>query len=266
MKILNNTDRSNSTLDITELFIGFKKEHRSVFIYKIEEEIFFLRSLNRKEFKSISEDTNFNDMEKEEIICSSCTLWPEDYDFENCDAGVPTVLSKVILEASYLNNTESRKQVLSNYRMEMFDLDNQINCIINEAFPECNIEEIEEWDIEKTSKYLSRAEWKLANLRGMNINYDPFEDEEQEAPEQSHTTTEEIGDDFEEVKLGTETIQERQERLERQGKQKMTPDKLNEMKAKFPEINWDADTILREGLDGMRDSIDTSSPALRSGR
>ena len=57
----------------------------------------------------------------------------------------------------------------------------------------------------------------------------------------------------------------------KKGKQKLTPEKLREleeMKRKFPEINWGADEVLNHGADNVMnnmDSVSTVSPALRPG-
>lgn len=253
-----NTEQAQS-VDITELFIQFQEKYRNVFIEKIEDEIFIYRSLGRMDYKKIISDERFNNMEKEEIICQICVLWPENYDFENCDAGIPTVLTKRILRNSFLDSVESRRNILDFYRQEMFDLDNQISCIIHEAFPQFDLEEIESWDVEKTTKYLSRAEWKLHHLRGLPF-VDPYEGqslyEQQDAQnnaEQKNVQTEEVG------------VPETKSNARGGKKEKLTPEKLRELKEKFPEIPWEQDTVLNEGIEGMKDSVDTTPPALRPG-
>lgn len=253
--------------DITELFLYFQEKHRNVFVQKIENEIFIYRSLGRAEYKKILSDEQFNDMEKEELICQICTLYPENYDFENCDAGIPTVLAKNIIRNSYLDSIESRRRVLDYYREEMFDLDNQITCIINEAFPQFDIEEIESWGIEKTMKYLSRAEWKLHNLRGLEI-YDPgmqesyYEVQDKKAKEnKKEVQTEEIGVEKQEQENNKTDKEEKN--LRGGKKEKLTPEKLQELKAKFPEIDWENDAIMKYGIDGLKDT--TVPPALRPG-
>jgi hypothetical protein len=257
--------------DVTDLLDKFKEQYRNVFIFQIDGQLFFYRTLGRSEFKKILDSDQLDDMAKEEVICGLCTLYPENYDFEDCEAGIPTSLSKAIIKNSYLDGVDSRSVILTYYRQEMFDLDNQITCIINEAFPQFDIEEIESWDIEKTTKYLSRAEWKLHNLRGMQF-YDPEttesfyqKQEEKQQPRTRQVKTEEIGNDPEPQK--TETLEERQERLNKRGtkREKLTPEKLAEMKAKFPEINWEADSVLQDGIGALKDNVDVLAPALRPG-
>lgn len=244
-----------SVQDATELYLRLQDEHRNVFMQQIDNQMFFYRSLGRSEYKKILTDDRFDDMAKEELICQVCTLWPEGFDFEECDAGVPTVLARAILKNSFLDTIEARRNVLDYYREEMFDLDNQITCIINEAFPQFDIEEIESWGIEKTTKYLSRAEWKLHNLRGLQFYDVQGQESYYEAQDNAkRVKTEEIG---------TETSSEKN--MRGGSKNKLTPEKLRELQQKFPEIDWAGDTILNEGIEGMADSVDVTSPALRPG-
>lgn len=254
------TQQVLNTQDITELFFELKDEYRNVFIHQIDDQIFFYRSLGRKEYKEILENEQLDDLAKEEVICSVCTLWPENFDFENCDAGIPTVLAKAILKNSFLDSLEERRALMNYYRMEMQDIENQITCIINEAFPQYDIEEIESWDVEKTTKYLSRAEWKLHYLRNIPFQngetlesfYEQMEKQQQSANKPSVET----------VELGSESESGGRKK---KAKEKLTPEKLRELKQKYPEIPWEQDTILTEGVEGMADSVDITPPALRPG-
>lgn len=243
--------------DITSLVLELQQQHRNVFIHQIDGEVFIFRTLGRGEYKELLMDQRISDLEKEEVMCETCLLWPEQYDFQDCDAGVPATLAQAIMKNSFLDSVESRKAILNYYRDEMFDLDEQITCIINEAFPNFDIEEISHWDVEKTTKYLSRAEWKLHNLRGIPFHdigeamesfYEAANEQAQQQPQ-----TEELG-----VEEKTNT---------RGGKkEKLSPEKLAELKAKYPEIDWDNDAVLQEGMDALKNKdFDTSSPALRPG-
>ena len=157
------------------------------------------------------------------------------------------------MENSYLSDIETRVAIMDYFRSEMFDFQEQVTCIINEAFPQYDIEEIENWGIERTAKYLSRAEWKLQNLRGLTMNEELMHNMQQAAVNNVQNEREETSPSKSEAK---------QEKSS--GKQRMTPEKLAELKAKFPEIDWDADVIANEGIDGMRDSVDSTAVALRS--
>ena len=48
-------------------------------------------------------------------------------------------------------------------------------------------------------------------------------------------------------------------------KPKFDAAKLEEMKRRFPEIKWEEDEVLKHGIDGLKDSVDTTSVALRPG-
>lgn len=277
MKIKTNPSVSQVE-DLNKIYESLKNEHRNVFMYKYENELFFFRTLTRKEYRQLVEAEDMSNYEKEDIVCSACVLWPKDFDFDNSDAALPTLLCNKIIETSFFASEEERNKVYNFYRQDMFDLDNQISCIINEAFPNYDIEEIEDWDVEKTAKYLSRAEWKLVNLRGMNFYSNPFEIPSAESKEEKintessiqqpvehqpkqETVTENKKSPIQEGKI--ETVEERQRRLAKEGikKEKMTPEKLAELKRKFPEINWGQDT----NFDDMKDNISTLAPALRPG-
>lgn len=258
-------EESEEKTDVFDLLLDFQKQYRNVFITKLGEEVFIYRALGRKEYKDILTDQRFNDFQKEELICNTCLLYPDpdSIDWDNVDAGLPTELMAEIRKNSYLDNMAARRNALDFYRNEMFDLDNQITCIINEAFPNFDIEEIEEWDIEKTMKYLTRAEWKLTNLRGLQYK-DPrgaFFDEE----ERMEAHTEELGNDNTEEK----TIRGGSK------KDKLTPDKakgkknamsIEELRKKFPDVDWGEVDHGLQGIKGMQqDDVDVTSPALRIG-
>ena len=121
-------ENNQQKVDITDLYFQFKTKWRNVFIYRLGEQDFIYRALGRKEYKDICTDTRFNDIEKEDIICDQCLLYPQDFDFENCDAGIPTELVKNILKNSYLDSVSSRTQVLDYYRADMYDWSKRSDC------------------------------------------------------------------------------------------------------------------------------------------
>lgn len=250
-------------VDLTEIFLSLQEEHRNVFMIEAEGTVFFYRSLGRSEWKKIVQNEDLSELEKQDIVCSVCTLWPNNFDFNECSAGLPGILCKKILQNSFLDSVDSRKNVLTYYRNEMFDLENQITCVINEAFPQFDIEEIEAWDIEKTTKYLSRAEWKLHNLRGLQ-----FTDASNQAESFYEKTEQQQHEPEPKPQKIQESKQEPKTNMRGGTKNKMTPEKLEEMRRlqeKFPEINFFADTILTEGEAGMVDNVDIIAPALRPG-
>lgn len=272
----NANKRQDALVDINEIYSNLLENYPNVFVQKIEDIVFMYRPIGRKEYRQVLESNEVNDLEKEEIICEICTLWPEDFDFEDCDAGIPTVLYNKIIENSYLDSEKSVRELANYYRREMYEKDHQITCIINEAFPNIDIEEIEEWDMDKTIKYFSRAEWKLVNFRGGQIVEDIFassEDEayEEEAKQDSQPKQEEnVHTPPTTTPPGkVETLEERQKRLEAEGffnkKQKLTPEKLAELKAKYPEMQFSDDVLSNNNDVGIGGTANTISPALRTG-
>lgn len=237
--------------DIINRINELEKEYRNVYWTHIEGDLYVYRPIGRKEYKDIALDENLDTADKKDKIVQTCVLMPEDFDVDECIAGIPEMLYEQIIINSYLESNDTINGVLNYYRNEMFSLDNQITCIINEAFPQFDIEEIENWGVEQTAKYLSRAEWKLQNFRNFQFNEEYFNAMEEANKE-------------EEVK---EVPKEEPKDNKQNGKQKekLTPEKLAKLKAQFPEINWEADSVMSDGIEGMRDSVDTLAPALRTG-
>lgn len=64
---------------------------------------FVFRTLNRFEYKQIVAIPNIDALYREEIICSTCTLFPINYDFKKMaveDSGYPSTLAQIIMENS----------------------------------------------------------------------------------------------------------------------------------------------------------------------
>lgn len=149
---------------------------------------FLFRELSRLEYKRVLRYFDMKE-EQEEYICKTCVIEPGDFNFEDCPAGIPTSLAEIILaESGFGADTGKLATYLQKYRNEMTTFDNQVSCIIQEAFPDKSIEDIEGWPMEKTIWYLSRAEYILNGLRGMNIQYTPVEQaaEPEQRPQRPH--------------------------------------------------------------------------------
>jgi hypothetical protein len=262
-------------VDFTQKFLDLQEEHKYVFIYKFDDLLFIYRPLGRSEYRNLTESEDYNNFQKEEIMCEACTLWPENFDFENCQyASLPSKMAIEILKNSFLDSNDARKNITMYFRKEMLETENQITCIINEAFPQFDIEEIEQWGIAKTAKYLSRAEWKLKNLRGAPIldtsDFMAMEQAAQQQQEQQASQAEEPQEvDDDPLKHGKiETIQERQARLSKKGnkKTKLTPQELAELRAKYPEMQWGNNVTEELTMDNFgKDVVDSTPVALRTG-
>ena len=255
-------------IDITSLFLRFSDEYRNVFILQLENNVMIYRAIGRKAYKDILLNKELTDLQKEEVICRECLLYPnpDTFDWENCDAGIPTQLRKAILKNSYLESIEDRELLKKYYRSEMYDLDNQITCMINEAFPNIDIEEIENWDVEKTMKYFTRAEWKLHNLRGISF-IDP--EEEQKIDKIAHgkkvTTSDKAHNGrSKKEKLTPENIGAESGKKVKALKKDKSGMTYEEFVAKFPEFA--NDTVMSEGMDAFKNKdVSDLPPALRVG-
>lgn len=256
MKILN---RDNKETDLTRIFLRLRRDYKTLYTYQFEDEVFIYRPIGRKEYKDVFLNEQLDDASKEEALCEICVLYPQDYDFADCDeAGLPTALASEIIKNSYLSE-ERRERVLNYFRQDMYDLDNQMTCIILEAFPNLDMETVENWDIETTCKYYSRAEWTLHNLHGLQFK--------EKDPNSSYVAQPQVK--TEELDTGELKSNAAKSEVSHDGKPKgktgnttLTPEKLRELKAKYPNIDWEHDDG-RQGIDGLlnQPNIDTTSPA-----
>lgn len=260
MKISNEPETIEITQDLFNIILEFQKQYRTVYWVFLDGQMYVYKPIGRKDYKEVCSNENLDNLDKEDELIRRSLLYPENLDPDNLIAGVAKNLFNEILKNSFLENTEIRTNVLNYFRSEMYDMQNQITCLINEAFPNYDIEEIENWGIERTAKYLSRAEWKLQNLRGMVFN-------EQYFATQSQIDNDKQNNDQQEIK-NKESINSNNNsnnKIEKNKKrERLTPEKLAELKRNFPEIDWEHDTLMSEGEDAMYDNVDTVAPALRT--
>ena len=86
----------------------------NVFLTEIEGKIYVWRPIRRIEYKGIMKNANADRYYNEERICDTCVLFPEQYRsaaMSNGLAGVPTMLSELILEKSGFNPTINAVQL-----------------------------------------------------------------------------------------------------------------------------------------------------------
>lgn len=142
------------------------KSYGPLFHVKVEDSEFICREMTRSEYKKVVE-TEEDELLQEEEICKLCVLWPEDMDLNSQYAGLPHSMAVEILRESGFGDSPKVGVLMEKHRQEMEDFMNQVSCIIHEAFPMLDLEEIESWHLEKTLWYFSRAEWKLRHFRGL---------------------------------------------------------------------------------------------------
>lgn len=145
----------------------WRKQYGYLFTVKIEEKEFICKEISRGEYKRIQNNYEGDEYRQEEEICKVSILYPIINNFDNEYAGLPNSLATEILKESGFGDSPKVGMLMEKYRAEMDDFMNQVSCAIQEAFPLLDLEEIEEWPLEKTLWYLSRAEWKLKNYRGI---------------------------------------------------------------------------------------------------
>lgn len=242
MKISNSALKQN--IDFNELIARYGDMYDVVHHVQIHGEDYIFRILGRKEFKKILNSEELDEMDKEDAICETCVLWPEDFDVDDVEAGIPPQLCKHILENSFLDDIKSTLRLLEYFEDEMTELENQMICIISEAFPNYTLDEIESWNNIRFCKMFSRAEWKFNNLRTSELKSatDLIRDivnlQEEGLDEEEISQRINDGNNKEdEIIFNTSSDKE----VSRNGKEKLTPEKLAELQRKFPEIDWTAD-------------------------
>lgn len=246
-----------NSIDIGDLIADLEKKYRNIFWTIFENDIYIYKPIGRRDFKYIALNENLSVEDKKDEIIKKCIIYPDDFNIDDCIAGLIDILYSKIIEISYLDSQDSMSKVIEYYRQDMYNMDNQITCLINEAFPNFDIEEIENWDLEKTAKYLSRAEYKLQNFRGFEFNEAYFRETSNSIEEEQDNNLEDINNNEEDKNINNEA-------KIKSKKEKLTPEKLRQLQQQFPEIDWGNDSG-NGGIDAMGESIDTLAPALRPG-
>lgn len=261
MKITNSKQKQ-AELDFDNLVKDLIAQYGTIFFANIDNNFFIYKPLSRKDYKAIVENNELTNIEKEDEVCAMTILWPEDIDWDDIEAGIPSKLYEEILKNSFLDSPESIAHLIDIYREELETLDTQMSCIISEAFPNYDIEEIENWDMIKFCKIFSRAEWKLKNLRNLdsmkdvteylrNIDVDGNNEYEEDTVQQVNTQLQ-----------PQQPIQNNSNKV-KVGNREMTEDEYRqylEFQKMYPEIAWDADAMFT-GYESQ--SVSTVPVALR---
>jgi len=78
-------------------------EDYNLMAIEIMGQYFVFRTLNRFEYKQLAAIPNLDPLQREEIICETCTLWPSKYDFRKMaigKAGIPSTYAQIVMENS----------------------------------------------------------------------------------------------------------------------------------------------------------------------
>lgn len=242
MKI--SSQKKQSDKDFDELIKDFLEEHKNIYFADINGMTFIYKPLGRKAYKEIVNNPNLTDLDREDLICMKTILYPLNYNPDDYDAGIPTQLYEKILVDSFLTGADDMVVLLEACREEVEQLDIQMSCIISEAFPAYDIDDIEEWDMIKFCRMFAKAEWKLKNMRNLELNSDVVDflksagdgsnievEEQQITPQKEQATTQTTTYNSGKVKVGSRemTREEYQQYLDFQ--------------RAHPEIDWGADAM-----------------------
>lgn len=242
-------------LRFDEIFTQLKDKYKTVFTYTgFPDGIVIYRPLTRSQYYELFENEQLMDVEREDIVCYNCILYPENFDIGAQPAGLIADLAQKILDASFMSK-RGREILYLNAVDNMQNVDKQISCVIHEAFPEYDIEDIDNWDMVRTMDFLARSEWILKNIHGRggldmeklldagsNVSFkqdDPrlFNEEKQYFDKLREQREKPVS---EEIKKPKQTVKRPQRR-----KQQMSED---ELKAMFPEafVNQGDENSIRE--------------------
>ena len=242
MKI--SSQKKQSDKDFDELIKDFLEEHKNIYFADINGMTFIYKPLGRKAYKEIVNNPNLTDLDREDLICMKTILYPLNYNPDDYDAGIPTQLYEKILVDSFLTGADDMVVLLEACREEVEQLDIQMSCIISEAFPAYDMDDIEEWDMIKFCRMFAKAEWKLKNMRNLELNSDVVDflksagdgsnievEEQQITPQKEQATTQITTYNSGKVKVGNRemTREEYQQYLDFQ--------------RAHPEIDWGADAM-----------------------
>lgn len=242
MKIKHN--KKTGQIDFDALIRDLFEEHGNIFFAELNNEIYIYKPLNRKAYKQLVANPNLNQIEKEDEVCKECVLWPQEFDPDECEAGMPSELYAQIMTNSFLTGIDDMITLIQASKEEMEQLDNQMSCIISEAFPSYNIEEIESWDMIKFCNMFAKAEWKLKQFKDFNFDKDIIDILKDISP-----------NNYEEIQNQEPVYEQSKQQPEQQninsnkvkvGSREMTPDEYRqyqEMQRMFPDIDWGADAM-----------------------
>ena len=258
MRITNDPNRE--VIDLDQLVQEALDKYEAAFFTKIENELFIYRPITRKEYRNIYKNENLNNYEKQDEVCRTSILYPKDFDFDECSAGIPNLLFNEIMEKSCLD-PESMYYLLSIERDEALQLGSEMVCMIAEAFPAYTIDEIESWNNYKLMKIYAQAEWTLTNIRGLQFEIDIGE----YLAEVAGITEEEISEPVSFAQSQESAVQDQSQTQNK--KQQMSPEQMRayqDFVRQHPEfanaMQYDAAFT---GMESER--VDTTNPALRPG-
>lgn len=233
--MITNTSNYNTFSSLNSIIDKYANQYDDIDFVVIDENIWFIiRPISRNEYRKIYNDTIMSNPEKKDIICKKCILYPTNFDFDNCAAGIPEQLYERIMEISYLE-LDSIISLIEINRSEMELLEHQMLCIISKMFPCYKYEEIENMNMIQICKLFTRAEWMFKNLNNSDYLLDIIE-----------VTKNAISKNNDNDINTTNNIPNKQEDLNEKPVSKMTDEQrqaLDDFYRKFPEFKKENDYV-----------------------
>ncbi len=162
---------------ITDQQVQYYKEeyngHKLIYA-RFSNKAFLFRTLTVKEYELI-ERTYPNEFKKETAICNLACLYPEGYEFQDCEFGVlPSVIAGYIKKAS---DFESIDDIFNDYYAykNSSNLFQQCIDLIKAFIGDYTYEEMEDWTWQKLMDMTVRAE-NIASLQGYEYHIEKSEE------------------------------------------------------------------------------------------
>lgn len=257
MKLKQSRDYSAITLDT--IISQLTKKYDPLLFYEIDGQFFICKTLTRKEYRAIINSPRLNDYDKVDEVCKTCILYPEGFDLDNCDCGLPDELFKRIYEDSCLS-AESMIMLLEMNREEMTLLESQMGCMILDAFPSYKLKDLEEMNMIEFIKLYSRAEWTMENLQDKSLAVDILDVMQKQDPQ--YVSQEENEEEVVQEQYETPSSPKSETN---NNKTKMTPEQLRQYEEfcrKHPEFDMSTDYAFTNNLG---QTFHKDNPALRPG-
>ena len=157
---------------ITDQKLEYYKEqyngHKLIYV-RFSNEDFVFRTLTIKEYEMISKIYS-EEFKKETAICNMACIYPEGYEFSECEFGVlPSVISGYIKKISDFDNVEDIFNEYDEAKASYNNLFQQCMDLIKSFIKDYTYEEMEDWTWEKIMQMTVIAE-NIAKLQGFDYH------------------------------------------------------------------------------------------------
>ena len=94
---INNNKKTYDQIAFDTILERLSEQYDSIVCTEIMDEVFIYRPITRYEYRNIML-ANLEDAEKQDLICDTCVLYPENYSWDDCIGGIPNELCTEILD------------------------------------------------------------------------------------------------------------------------------------------------------------------------